>query len=80
MTTPGPLRFLRTQYWTHGRGQWRVHATSYTAGVGFAKVVLVVVIILAIVIALMMRFRAWKQQRDVRRARWQAELDRDLRE
>lgn len=47
---------------------------------GFAKVVLVVVIILAIVIALIMRFRAWKQQRDVRRASWQAELDRDLRE
>ena len=57
-----------------------MHATSYTAGVGFAKVVLVVVIILAIVIALMMRFQSWKQQRDVRRARWQAELDRDLRE
>lgn len=54
-------------------------STSYTSGVGFAKVVLVVVIILTIVLALYMRVRAWKLQREKRRAQWQAELDRDIR-
>lgn len=43
-----------------------------------AKVVLVAAIACAVALGIMMRVRAWRRRRRAERARWEAELARDL--
>lgn len=54
--------------------------TQYADVVLFAKVVLIVAIILAASLGLFMRVRAWQRRKRAERARWESELERDLRD
>lgn len=46
----------------------------------FAKIVLIVAILVAAGLGVFMRVRAWNRRKREARARWNAELARDLRE
>lgn len=46
---------------------------------GFAKVVLIIAVLVAVALGLFMRVRAWRRRKRAERAKWDAELARDLR-
>ncbi|WP_017793612.1 hypothetical protein [Leucobacter salsicius] len=46
----------------------------------FAKVILIIAIVLAAALGVFMRVRAWRRRKQAERARWNAELARDLRD